>query len=416
MKFLKTVIDNIHKANLNQQKTLILTTNAQSIRYLQTEIKSRISTLDSLVLAKFQTITNLELLIKLFLSYKKIYPETDFNKFIKLGGSLLHDFDVIDRCLVNPKDIFSSISTQKQLSTTFSELPPKQQQIIFKFWKSFKIEKLSKHQSIFLKFWNSLFDLYTDFAASLLETNTPYTGLGYKIFANNINDNIKKLQEKYENVIMVGFFPIYQSDIKILNSIKANFNTQVFTQQDQHNELSPNEMNLNFYPLSTISKQISVTLEKIESCPQQKSLGIIIPHDKQILMQLISALPKNKIISSSLNYPVELTAAYNFILQLIRTYKKQISIEDVADDWFVKKNKIPLDVLKSENVALGQYLLNILDKISKFYASKDVLIVKAMIQQLKKIQHFVVDEKFIKSLLQNIQIPINTDVESNIHL
>lgn len=75
MKFLKTVIDNIHKANLNQQKTLILTTNAQSIRYLQTEIKSRISTLDSLVLAKFQTTTNLELLIKLFSSYKKFILE-----------------------------------------------------------------------------------------------------------------------------------------------------------------------------------------------------------------------------------------------------------------------------------------------------------------------------------------------------
>lgn len=416
MKFLQSVVQNINSADLDQQRTLILTTSAQSIRYLQTSIKSRISTLDSLVLAKFKTATNLELLIKLFSSYNKIHTDIDFNKFIRLGGALLHDFDVIDRCLVNPDDIFFSIVTQKQMSTTFSELPEKKQLMIIKFWNAFKKGKMSRHQEIFLKFWNSLLDIYNDFTKTLLNDNTPYSGLGYKLFADNIDDNIEKLKKNYDNVIMVGFFPIYQSDIKILNTIKANFHTLTFSQQDQQNDLSPNKTNINLYPLSTTSKQISVAVEKIKTCPPEKSLALVIPHDKQFLIQLLSALPPELTISSSLAFPVELTPSYNFITQLIRFFKKQIPIDVVLDSWFVKKNNILAEDLADQNFTLGKYLFYVLTKISKFYEGKDVLVVKTMIQQLEKIQDFFIDEKIIRSLLQNIQIPINTDVESNIHV
>lgn len=416
MKFLNSVVQNINNAQLDPQKTLILTTNAQSIRYLQNDLKSRISTLDSLVLSKFSTITNLELLIKLFASFNKSHNSTDFNKFIRLGGSLLHDFDVIDRCLVNPHDIFFSISTQKQMSTTFAELPEKKQQLILKFWNSFKKGKLSKHQETFLKFWNSLLDIYNDFTHSLLDDNTPYAGLGYKIFADNINDNIDKLKKKYDNVIMIGFLPIYQSDIKILNTIKANFNTLSFSQQDQRNTLSPNEININVYPLSTMSKQISVAVEKIQTYPQEKSLAVVIPHDKKYLIQLLASLPPELVISSSLALPIELTHSYSFITSLIRLFKREIPFEAISNNWFVKKNNISTEDLAEQDFTLGKYLLHVLAKISKFYDGKDALVVKAMIQQLEKIQDFFVDEKIIRSLLQNIQIPINTDVESNIHL
>ncbi len=413
MKFLHSVAQNIINADINQQRTLILTTSAQSIRYLQTSIKSRISTLDSLVLAKYKTITNLELLIKLFSSYKKIHPDIEFNKFIRLGGSLLHDFDVIDRCLVKPDDIFCSIVTQKQMSTSFSELPEKKQLMITKFWNAFKKGKLSRHQEVFLKFWESLLHIYEDFSKKLLDDNTPYTGLGYKIFADNIDDNIDTLKKKYDNVVMVGFYPIYQSDIKILNSIKANFHTLAFSQQDQ---LPSNELNINFYPLSTTSKQISVAVEKIQTCPHDKSLALVIPHDKQFLIQLLSTIPPEIIISSSLVFPVELTSSYNFITQLIRLFKKQIPIEVVAESWFVKKNNISTEDLADKNLSLGKYLFQVLAKLSKFYDGKDALIIKAMMQQIEKIQDIFVDEKIIRSLLQNIHMPINTDVESNIHL
>lgn len=416
MKFLQSVITNIKQANLDPNTTLILTTNAQSIRYLQKKIKYKISTLDTLTLAPYKAITNLELLIKLFFSCKKNNLFTDFNKFIKIGGSLLHDFDIIDRCLVNAHDIFSSIYTQKQMSTTFNELPEKQQQIIIKFWKSFKIGKLSHHQDVFLQFWNSLANLYDDFTDTLIKENTTYTGLGYKIFADNIDENIQQLQKKYENMIMIGFFPVYQSDIKILNCIKKNFHTLTFSQQDFPNNNDSNDINLNFYPLSTTSKQISLAIEKIQSCSSTKSIGVIIPHDKQILIQFISSIPKNLIISSSLNFPIELTAAYELIIMLMRIYKRQVPIENVENNLFVKKNDINLENFDVKNSTLGQYLLSILLNVTKCNDKKDAAIIKAMVQQLERIKNFTVDEKFIKSLLQNIQIPINTDTESNIHL
>ena len=82
------------------------------------------------------------------------------------------------------------------MSTTFSELPEKKQLMIIKFWNAFKKGKMSRHQEIFLKFWNSLLDIYNDFTQTLLNDNTPYTGLGYKLFADNIDDNIEKLKKE----------------------------------------------------------------------------------------------------------------------------------------------------------------------------------------------------------------------------
>ena len=81
---------------------------------------------------------------------------------------MLHDFNDIDRNLVDPKSIYKNLTQVKELeSWNISD------------W-SFSHENLTSIQNDYLSFFEGMLEWYNHFTYSLLQENLAYQGLAYK--------------------------------------------------------------------------------------------------------------------------------------------------------------------------------------------------------------------------------------------
>ena len=80
----------------------------------------------------------LTLIFELYISYKEHKKNDEgFDSFYPWGEMLLHDFEDVDAHLVNPKQLFTYIKNDKQLSEDFHYLDKEQEKIIQSFWQNF---------------------------------------------------------------------------------------------------------------------------------------------------------------------------------------------------------------------------------------------------------------------------------------
>tara|TARA_E500000331_G_scaffold289693_1_gene285507 strand:+ start:1889 stop:4696 length:2808 start_codon:yes stop_codon:yes gene_type:complete len=177
-------------------------------------------------LSDLNVLDNISLQFHLYQSYLAHPPQVadSFDEFLNWSHMLLHDFNEVDRSLVDPKAIFSNLKQVKQLQNWDLEN-----------W-SMTEKNLSEAQDNFINFYEHIYHWYSYFNQSLVEQKSAYQGMAYRKAANEIENT----DVAWEKVWFVGLNALTKSEERIINHLKEKDIARVFWDADEYYYNNPN--------------------------------------------------------------------------------------------------------------------------------------------------------------------------------
>ena len=294
-------------------------------------------------LSELQVLDNISLQFRLYSTYLKFPPkkQESFDDFLKWSNILLHDFNDIDRNLVDPKSIYKNLTQVKELeSWNISD------------W-SFSHENLTSTQNDYLSFFEGMLEWYNHFTYSLLQENLAYQGLAYK----QASQKIRTLDLKWHKVWFVGLNALTKSEQSIIDFLKKEDIARVFWDADkfyydnpfheaggflreQRNKWSEIDFkgvgdyftkSKKIFNVIACPKNISqakVACEIVKSFPEndfQQSNTAIVLADESLLYPVLNNLPsKVKQLNITMGSPLKNTALFSFIETLLNMHVQAI--------------------------------------------------------------------------------------------
>ena len=148
---------------------------------------------------------NISLQFRLYKVYLKNAPKKadTFDEFMNWSNVLLHDFNDIDRGLVDAEAIYTNLKDVKELENWSVEN-----------W-SLSNDNLSPLQNDYVSFFESMHSWYKTFKQELLAENLAYQGLAYRNAAQKIKDS--KLP--WRKVWFIGLNALTKSEQEIINDL-----------------------------------------------------------------------------------------------------------------------------------------------------------------------------------------------------
>lgn len=152
----------------------------------------------------------------------------DFARFYTWVPMFLGDFEDVDKYMVNPHEIFSSVLDFNNLSDDLSHLSDEQRAAIQTLWNvqfekyteinfsddGNKIEEVKYFHNRFVRTYELLSELYSEFNNALAKQGLAYTGKLYREVANAyINGDITEPENVH--YAFVGFNALTESEIRI---------------------------------------------------------------------------------------------------------------------------------------------------------------------------------------------------------
>ena len=170
-------------------------------------------------LSGLQVLDNISLQFRLYQIYLKNPPnkKDSFDDFLKWSNVLLHDFNEIDRNLVNAKFIYTNLVQVKELEDWNVE-----------DW-SFSNDSLTLMQNDYLQFFELMYHWYNDFSCSLLKEDLAYQGLAYREAVKAI----KNLDITWEKIWFVGLNALTKAEQNIIDYLKDKNVARVFWDADK---------------------------------------------------------------------------------------------------------------------------------------------------------------------------------------
>jgi len=154
----------------------------------------------------------------LYQSYLAFPPKKidSFDDFLSWSNVLLHDFNEIDRNLVDAKSIYTNLKNVKELEDWSVDN-----------W-SLSEDNLSYMQHDYISFFEGMLGWHTHFNDSLLKEQLAYQGMAYKSAAKNIST----VQVKWNKVWFVGLNALTKSEQEIIDYLKKEDIARVFWDAD----------------------------------------------------------------------------------------------------------------------------------------------------------------------------------------
>ena len=170
-------------------------------------------------LSELQVLDNISLQFRLYATYLKYPPKNkdSFDDFLKWSNVLLHDFNEIDRCLVDAASIYTNLNQVKKLESWSIQ-----------DW-SFSDKNLTPMQNNYLIFFERMLKWYNDFSCALLKENLAYQGLAYR----KASQKIRSLEIKWEKIWFVGLNALTKSEQSIVDYLKKEDIARVFWDADK---------------------------------------------------------------------------------------------------------------------------------------------------------------------------------------
>lgn len=177
-------------------------------------------------LSDLNVLDNISLQFHLYQSYLAHPPQQidSFDEFLNWSHMLLHDFNEVDRSLVDPKAIFSNLKQVKELENWDVES-----------W-SVAEKNLSEAQHNFVNFYEYIFHWYSHFNQFLVKQKSAYQGMAYRKAANDIEN----IDVAWEKVWFVGLNALTKSEERIINHLKEKDIARVFWDADEYYYNNPN--------------------------------------------------------------------------------------------------------------------------------------------------------------------------------
>ncbi len=165
--------------------------------------------------------SNTELLFDLYTIYQQssLKNKDDFHAFTKWANTLLADFDEIDRYLIDPHAIFDYLTEVKKIhSWNLAESPTKMVTDYISFAQQLK---LYHHQ----------------LRTHLLEKNSSYQGLRYRIAVDKLSIYLNDTKDKKH--VFLGFNALNKAESTIIQQILKETSSEIYWDLDTHFSKDP---------------------------------------------------------------------------------------------------------------------------------------------------------------------------------
>lgn len=149
--------------------------------------------------------------------HKKLEKENvrPIDEFLPYAAWMLSDFNDIDMYLVDPAEVFSSLSDAKAITMWNPDGSP-----------------LSDMEKRFLKFFRSLGDYYNGLNVTLKAEGQAYQGMAFKAMADQVESIAEQLA--WKEVIFAGFNALTAAEEKIIQYLLDNQQAKVYWDADRY--------------------------------------------------------------------------------------------------------------------------------------------------------------------------------------
>jgi hypothetical protein len=166
----------------------------------------------------YQKQSQLQLLIKLFGVYRQqVNPEESFDTFLKWGNTLLHDYNEIDRHLIDAYQLFGNLLDAKRIES-WGVAPGNETDLMKNF----------------LSFWRDLHPLYQAFHAALDAENLSYQGKAYRKVAEDVTLIDALLANQYTAIYLLGFNALNAAEELIFRHLISTHNATALWDADTY--------------------------------------------------------------------------------------------------------------------------------------------------------------------------------------
>ncbi|MDT0643607.1 PD-(D/E)XK nuclease family protein [Zunongwangia sp. F363] len=162
-----------------------------------------------------KSVDNTISIFEFFEVYRNCTPtekQEDFETFMNWAQTLIHDFNEIDRYLINHKEFFNYLSEIQDLNHWYLQK-----------------EKTDLIKN-YLRFWHTLPEYYEKLKEQLLSKNQAYQGLIYREAATKIRDYLQHNKQKH---IFIGFNALNAAEEQIFQAMLEKSAAEVFWDIDE---------------------------------------------------------------------------------------------------------------------------------------------------------------------------------------
>ncbi len=364
--FLKEIADSLYKIHGTQISDITLVFPNRRTGLFFTEYLGRLITGPTFspeiitIQELFSKITPLKLedpLPLIFYLYK-IYRELSssketFDEFYQWGEMLLHDFDQVDKYLVDAELLFTNVTDLKEIDEHFNDWNDERKEEIKHFWKSLNSSEQKSDQKEFARLWQVLYPIYHKFKSVLFSSGIAFEGMLFRDAVENsriqdaswltgrrfviagfnaLNQCEKSLFQRLQEEGRINFYWDY--DAYYLNDLnqEAGFfmreNLLQFPQLDTHYSTNSYQKNKKIEIIHTSSQvgQAQIAGSKI-SATGSNSMNFddtaIVLCDEELLLPVLSSIPGEvKSINVTMGLPLKQTPLFSLMTQLISLQKK----------------------------------------------------------------------------------------------
>ena len=290
----------------------------------------------------------IRLITELYKVYIKYHPNEEFDKFYFWGDMLIADFDLIDKYLVDAKQLLRNIEDIKELEADVSYLTPEQLRII-SFWKSIGDgDSLSSQKQRFLYIWRTLYNIYEDYRERLTSLGFAYTGMMYRRAVENIERG-EQVELPNKRFVFAGFNALSECEKRLFKYLAnskygAEFywdyddfyvantsheagmfmrdNIHLFPSVDKISSTNFSDTKKEFRSVACVSnvaqcKYVAKLLESLDPKMLNKRTAIVLT-DENMLIPMLHSVPECvEKVNVTMGYPLKNTLAYSLIERLI---------------------------------------------------------------------------------------------------
>lgn len=179
----------------------------------------------------YTKVESLEAIFMLYEEYREHQKRDEtFDQFFFWGEMILRDFEEIDHYLVNTRQLFTSIKSQKELDEEFYFLEEEDRAIIQSFWSSF-LPQATRYQEAFLQTWKLLLPIYEALRQRLLNQGKAYGGLIYRELCDQLDQLVVEPGKK---IYFAGFNALTLTEERIIKHFVEHHKASVIWDVDEY--------------------------------------------------------------------------------------------------------------------------------------------------------------------------------------
>ncbi|WP_372917195.1 PD-(D/E)XK nuclease family protein [Salegentibacter sp.] len=293
--FISQVLQKLLKSEENISETIFILPSKRAGSFLLNELSKlnqkhlfapKVYSIEEFaqIISGLQPIDNTICLFEFYEVYRKLTPEEereDFETFTTWAQTLIHDFNEIDRYLIDHKSFFNYLAGIQDINHWYLQKD--------------KTELIENY----LKFWHKLPEYYAELKTSLLSRNRGYQGLIYREAAGKIKNYTSSESQKH---VFIGFNALNNAEQEIIQHLleqgKAEINwdlDEIFLKDKEHSA----SIFLNQYLKEWPIYNNETSLPEVKEFSKEKEIELIgVPKNigqAKYLGELLSGMEQNQL-------------------------------------------------------------------------------------------------------------------------